>query len=287
MPLRLPRSLDPIVIFLILGTGLVGLQALTRSEPEPDTSHTLVITEADVGVIYETFRRGRLRPPTVAELRGLVDRHVRDEILYREAVALGLDREDPALRRRLAMKLEFLAKDVGAAVEPTEAELQAWFEARAERYALKPRRAFQQVYFSEDKRGERALADARDLVARLQKTGSNDVSEAGDPLLLEADYPPSTRADVERDFGSAFAEALFELEVDRWVGPVPSGYGLHVVRITATDPGEMPPLDAVRDRVRTDLLAQRKEEALEKYLESLYEKYAVELRVTLPEPEAR
>jgi len=287
MPPRFPRSLDPHVLFVILATAALGLHALTRSEPEPDTSRLVVVTDADVAVMFEGFRRTRLRPPTVQELRAILDRHVRDEILYREAVGLGLDREDPALRRRLATKLEYLAKDVGAAVEPTEAELETYYDAHAERYALQPRRAFRHVFFSEDKRGERAVADARDLTARLQKTPQASVEEEGDPILLEPEVPPATREMVARDFGNDFAAALFEAEPERWVGPIASSYGLHVVRVDAVDPGIMPPLAEVRDRVRTDLLVVKKEAALESYLESLYEKYDIVIRAELPEPAPR
>lgn len=286
MPPRFPRSLDPLVLFVILGTAVVGLHALTRSEPEPDTSRQIVVTNADVAVLYEGFRRRRMRPPTVQELRGLIDRHVQDEILYREAVGLGLDREDPALRRRLATKLEYLAKDVGAAVEPTETELQAFFDANAERYALQPRRAFRHVYFSEDKRGDEAPGDARDLLAKLEKTPDASIAEEGDPILLEPEIPPATQDMVARDFGPAFAAALFEVEPGRWVGPLPSSYGLHLVRVDAVDPGAQPSLDAVRDRVRTDLLAKRKEEALEDYLRTLHDQYEVDIRADLPEPDA-
>ena len=235
MPPRFPRSLDPLALFVILGAAALGLHALTRSEPEPDTSRLVVVTNADVAVLYEGFRRRRMRPPTVRELKGLIDRHVRDEVLYREAVGLGLDREDPALRRRLATKLEYLAKDAGAAFEPTEAELRAWFEANPERYAVQSRRAFRHVYFSEEKRGERALADARDLTVRLQRNPDMAIGEEGDPILLEPEVPPATQEQVARDFGSAFAAALFEAEPDRWVGPLPSSYGLHVVRVDAVE----------------------------------------------------
>lgn len=287
MPFRFPRTLDPLVLFIVLGTGLVGLHALTRSDPEPEIERRVVVTNADTALMIEAFHRRRLRPPTIEELRGLVDRHVRDEILYREAVALGLDREDPALRRRLAMKLEYLAKDVGAVAEPTEADLQAWLDEHAERYALGPRRAFQQVYFSEDRRGERAVADARDLVVRLQKNPDLSVDEAGDPLLLEPAYPPSTPEFVARDFGEAFANALFEVPTERWVGPLASSYGLHVVRVLSTEPGLQPALADVLDRVRTDLLAARKDQALESYLQALAEKYEVDVRAELPEPDAK
>lgn len=282
---RFLRALDPIVLFVILGGALAALYFVTRPRPEPVRDLTIVVTEADVALIAEAFQRGRMRPPTTEELQALVERHVRDEMLYREAVAMELDREDPVMRRRIAMKLEYLAKDVGAAVEPTEAELQAHLDAHQERYALKPQRAFRHVYFSESKRGAKTEADAQVLLARLLSGKRLDPSEVGDPILLELEYPPSTQEQVSRDFGDEFAEALFGVGIGSWTGPLASGFGLHLVRVGDVVPGELPPLEAVRDKVRNDVLSERKQATLEKYLEALREKYAVEMRAGLPPPE--
>jgi hypothetical protein len=206
---------------------------------------------------------------------------VRDEVLYREAVALGFDREDPALRRRLANKLEYLARDAGAAIEPTEAQLQAWLDEHPERYAEHPRRSFEHVYLSEDRRGAKAKADAEALLARLRADPDQDLSEVGDPILLEAESPPATADDVRGRFGAAFADALFALPLGTWQGPVHSGFGLHLVRVVGEDPGSAPSLDRVVTKVRNDLLQQRREAALEGYYDKLLEKYDVEVRSAL------
>ena len=286
---RFLRSLDPLVIFALLGGPLFGLHLLTRS-PDPGTSERrIVVTDADVAWLIEAFQKRRLRPPTRQEVRGLVDRMIKDEVLYREAVALGLDREDPALRRRLAMKLEYLARDVGAAAEPTEAELQAHLDANPERYAMEPRRRFAHVYVSEDRRGTEAAAEARALLEALRANPEQDVTKLGDPILLEAEQPMASRADVERRFGREFVEGLFALEAGSWGGPVRSGFGLHLVRVHEAEAAEAPGLEDVRDRVRNDLLQQRKEAASENYIQALLEKYDVVVRSSLlaPDPASR
>ena len=271
------RGLDPIRWFVVLGAALAALHVATRSDERAPSSR-IVVTDTDVAWLVEAFERTRFRPPTEAELRGLVDRHVRDELLYREATALGLDREDPALRRRVAMKLEYLAKDVGASVEPTDADLQAWIDAHPERYAAPPRRAYEQVYVSTDKRGARAEDDARELLGLLAGDDPPSVDEAGDPILLEPRQPPSTPDEVARQFGAAFADALFGQPVGTWQGPVRSGYGLHLVRVTEAAPGAPAQLDAVRARVRNDLLADRKEKAVAAFVDALRTKYGVDIQ---------
>ena len=275
------RSLDPLVIFLALGALLAGLHALTRS-PEVDPSdRRIVVTDADVAWILEGFEKRRFRPPTREELEALVDRHIKDEVLYREAVALGFDREDPALRRRLATKLEFLARNAGAALEPTGAELQAFLDAHPERYAAAPRRHFVQVFLSEESRGARAEADARALLASLRADPDQEAAQLGDTILLEAEQPLATDAEVTGRFGSSFTEGLFALQVGPWGGPIRSGFGLHLVRVIEEEPGGAARLEQVRARVRNDLLQRHRDEALDTYLQALLGKYEVEVRAAL------
>ena len=287
--IRRLRSLDPLVVFVLLGVLLAGLHGLTRS-PEPAPSdRRIVVTDADVAWILEGFQKRRFRPPTREEMKALVDRHVKDEVLYREAVALGFDREDPALRRRLATKLEYLARDAGAAVEPTEAELQAFLEAHVERYAEDPHRRFVQVYLSEERRGARAEADARTLLASLRADPDQDPTQLGDTILLEAEQPLSTAAEVTGRFGASFAERLFALEVGLWGGPIRSGFGLHLARVLEEEPAKAARLEQVRTRVRNDLFQRRRDEALDAYLQALLEKYEIEVRAALlaEEPSGR
>ena len=269
---------DPIVLFVLLGAGLAFLHVKTRPPPDPGATSAIVVTDADVAWLEEAFERTRFRPPTDEELRGLVDRHIRDALLYREATALGLDREDAALRRRLAMKLEYLAKDVASAYEPTEAELQAWLDAHPERYAVDPRRAFTQVYLSTDKRGPEAEMDAAALLARLRGPRPPEATEVGDPILLESRQPPMTLAEVGRQFGQAFADALFRVPVGGWEGPLVSGFGLHLVRVDEAQPGAAAILAAVRRKVLDDVLTEKKRQAVEAFVEALRKKYGVDVQ---------
>ncbi len=281
------RLLDPLVIFLVLGALLAWLHAATREDvPAIQRESEIVVTQADVAWLEQTFQKTWQRPPTPEERRRLVERRVRDEILVREARALGLDQGDEALRRRLAMKLEFLAKDASA-VDPTEAELEAWFEANKTDYAIPAARSFAHVYISEDKRGKDARADAEALLAQLQAALDQDLGELGDRIMLETEQRGLAPRDVRALFGDGFGRALFEQPARQWVGPLRSGYGWHLVYVREDVPGEVPPLDAVRDRVRSDLLDERRDDGLEAYLQALRGKYQVRIEVPGFEDDAR
>lgn len=268
---------DPLLLFVLLGAVLGGLYLWTRPAPAPDVDQRIVVTEADLGWLIEAFQRTRMRPPTLEELRGLVERRVRDEMLYREAVAMGIDRGDEALRRRLARQVEYLARDRGAGQEPTEAELAAFHAAEAARYERGPWRRFTQVYVSRDRHGEEAAGIAASHLAALRGADAPDPATIGDPTLLDAEQPHATRQDVAARFGDDFAAALFEFEPATWQGPVRSGLGLHVVRVDEAVPAMTPPLDDIRERVRSDLLDQRKDAALDEYLAKVRERYTVTL----------
>lgn len=277
------RRLDPLVIFVVLGALLAWVHIATREDaPVLLRDSEIVVTNADVAWLQQTFTKTWQRPPTKEELRTLVDRRVRDEILFREARALGLDQGDDALRRRLAMKLEFLAKDA-TAVEPTEPELVAYFEQNKQRYAVPAARSFAHIYVNLDKRGAQADAEAKALLAKLTAEPGQDITELGDRIMLEQEQRGLAPRDVRALFGDDFARALFEQPANTWVGPLRSGYGLHLVFVREDVPGEIPPMDAVRDRVRSDLVDQRREDGLNAYLDTLRGKYDVRIDADLLE----
>lgn len=283
MKRRLP-PLDPIVLFLVLGAALVLLHRTQEPAPDPmGPDLRIVVSEADVAWIQESFKRRWFRPPTKSELAALVDQYVKDEVLYREAVTLGLDREDAALRRRLALKLESLARDVGAA-QPTDAELEAFMKKHADRYASDPRRSFEQVYVSTDKRGAAADGDARTLLEALRGEPDQDLTKVGDMLTLEIRHPLSRPADVRAQFGPQFADAIFALPVGSWEGPVRSGYGLHLVRVLKSEVSEPAKLEEVRGRVQRDLVRERKDAARDAYVQALLRKYDIQVEVELVKP---
>ena len=194
---------EPLLHFLVLGAGLFVLYGVVGKLAD-ESSDRIVVTEAKIGNLAGLFERTWRRPPTPAELDGLIEDHLKEEIFYREALALGLDRDDTVIRRQLRLKMQFISEDVAPQTEPTEAELRAFLAEHADRFRTPSRISFTQVYLSPDRRGENAWSDAERLLVALN-TGKSDPAEAGDPFLLEQDYRDLAAPDVERLFGQAFA----------------------------------------------------------------------------------
>src|SRR5262245_44664328 len=182
-------------------------------------------------------------------MAGLVEQEIDEEILYREAVALGLDRDDLVIRKRLAVKMEFLSDDLAELANPTDEQLQAFLLRHPDKFNVEPRTTFAQVYLNRSQRGERAAAEAGRLLALLNDKAGPDWRVLGDPLPVPAEYESATAADVARSLGRDFPGIVAALPVGRWSGPVESRYGLHLVLVRERIAGRTPPLADVRDAV--------------------------------------
>jgi len=249
---------EPLLHFA-LGGALIFLAAGLGGERGGAAPDRIVVTTGRIEGLAAGFARSWQRPPTPAELDGLVDDWIRDEIYTREALALGLDRDDKVVRRRLREKMEFLIEDATAGAPPSEAELAAFLAAHPERFREEPRLSFRQVYLNRDRRGAGAADDARVLRVRLAAAGPDaDLAAAGDGLMVPGDVEAMPASEVARLFGDGFAAALDGLEPGRWAGPVESGYGLHVVLLRRRDAGRLPALDEVRPVVTREVLAARR-----------------------------
>ncbi len=218
-----------------------------------------------------------MRPPTAEEIRGLVDDYVREEVYYREAMALGLDRDDTVIRRRLRQKMEFVSDDIAAVKEPTDAELQAYLEANTPTFVDPPTFTFEQLYFSSDRRGEAALADARRVLAQLNAGASKAVAPQGDPSLLPASMTKVTPRDIANVFGEAFTAELEDATVNRWIGPVESAFGVHLIRVSSRADGRLPPLAEIRPVVLREWQAARQQDVNEAFYQGLLDKYDVRI----------
>ena len=263
---------EPLVHFVVLGVALFALAALVRERPL-DEAGSIVVTEGQIAHLATGFARTWQRPPTATELDGLIDDYVREEISYREAVAMGLDRDDTIVRRRMRQKLEFITEDV-AAQAPSDAELEAHLDAHPDSFRIEPRLSFRQLYVSPDRRGEKAEKDALVLLARLAGSGP-DVAVDGDPLMVTEAFDLSPTSELAGHFGEAFATRLVEIEPGRWTGPVRSGYGWHLVFVRERVDGRVPELAEVRDAVEREWLAARRKEVVETTYRKMRERYTV------------
>lgn len=276
---------EPLLHFLLVGLSLFGLFAALNKDSALPTNR-IEISRADIEQLHLLFQRQWQRLPTPQELRALIDGRIREEVLYREALALGLDRDDTIVRRRMAQKVEFLVADTAVPAQPEEAALAAYFDSNRERYREPARLSFTHVYFSPDQRGARATSDAQIVLKSLQASKTNPGSAAGrgDRFMLAYDYVDKGTDELARDFGQVFADALERLPVGRWSGPVTSGYGTHLVYVSAREDVRIPLLSQVRERVVADWLADQRKVANDKVFQRLRSRYEISI-AELPEVE--
>ncbi len=271
---------EPLVHFLALGAVLFLVAGWKGGSGSGSTR--IVVTRGEIEHLTAGFERTWQRPPTDAELKGLVDEFVKEEIAAREASAMGLDRDDTVVRRRLRQKFEFLAEE-DAAGPPSDAELKAYLEKHADEFRPEPRLAFRQVYLNATKRGAAAPSDAARLLDRLRRAGASAATQAlGDATLLPESQTLAPLGDVVRYFGRDFAEKVDALPAGRWEGPVASPFGLHLVLVTERTAPALPTLDEVRPRVEAELVAERKKERLDALYAGLLAKYRVTVEPAAP-----
>jgi peptidyl-prolyl cis-trans isomerase C len=247
------------------------------SRADEPTSDTITVSAAQVAALEEQWQQQWQRPPTPQELQWLIDQQIREEVLYREAKALGLDRDDTIVRRRLAQKIEFLVADVATLATPSEEELRTFFAAQSEQYREPAKVSFTHIYFHPDERRGRIQQDAERTLLALQteKHPPQRAPERGDRFMLHSDYRQQTQIAVAREFGHAFADRLFASPSGEWLGPIASGYGLHLVRIEERTASTMPTFATVHARVRDDFVAHQRREANEAAYRRLRDRYTI------------
>ena len=265
---------EPLVHFLVLGAGLFLLWHFL-GDKGTSQSERILITPGQVERLTQQWTRTHLRPPTREELAGLVEQEIDEEILQREAVALGLDRDDAVIRRRLAVKMEFLTEDFTELATPTDEQLQRYLDQHPDRFTSEVLTTFSQVYLNRSQRGVGAATEAERLLALLNEKPDSDWRTLGDSLPLPQDYEDATAVDVARQFGREFPKRLAGLPVGRWSGSVESTYGLHLVLVRKRTPARIPPLGEVRDAVLREWRAAQREELKENLCRSRRAKYAV------------
>jgi peptidyl-prolyl cis-trans isomerase C len=247
---RLVQALrEPLVHFLVAGLSIFLLYAAFGDEVNSQ-DRRIAVNEEQVKRLAGQWSQTWQRAPNAAELDGLIRDYIKEEIYYREALRLGLDQDDAVVRRRMRSKIEFLATAEAENKTPTESELQAWLDAYSGKYAADPVYSLDQIYVSATTGEEAARARAKALLTQLQN-GANS-NALGDPISLPRTLEGATRGEIGRQFGEDFSASLKSLAVGEWSGPVPSGFGLHLVRIRAVTSAKYPQLAEVRQTVEND-----------------------------------
>ncbi|RPI13498.1 MAG: peptidyl-prolyl cis-trans isomerase [Lysobacterales bacterium] len=265
---------EPLLHFLLIGAALFALYGLLN-RGESDAPREIVVSEARVAALAENFAKTWMRPPTAEELSGLVEDYVREEIYYREALAIGLDQDDTVIRRRLRQKMEFISEEL-ATTEPTDAELQAYLDAHRGKFLEPSATTFEQVYFSTERRGDEARPAAERLLAALQSGRAGaDPAAAGDSTLLPPSMEDATPQQVAGTFGEEFVAQLDEVPVGQWSGPLQSPYGLHLVRVVERADGALPTLDRIRPVVLREWQVEQARRVSDEFYEALRGRYDV------------
>jgi hypothetical protein len=266
---------EPLIHFLAIGAALFAFSQWSAGG-SGQASKRIVLTSGQIEHMAAGFTKAWQRPPTESDLKGLIDDRVREEIAVRAAVEAGLDRDDTVIRRRLGQKLEFLTEDLAEMSAPMEQDLQAWFSEHADKFQNEARVAFRQVFVSRERRGAAAEADAVAILDKLKaQSPAAGIDGLGDPTMLPQDIELSPFSDVDKTFGTGFADRINALTPGAWAGPVSSTYGLHLVLVLDRAEGTKPDFLEVRAEVEREFTQARREQALSAMYERLLKNYTV------------
>ena len=259
---------EPLVHFLLAGLAIFAVLSW-RVAPDDPASRQIHLTRDDQARLSVGFAEVMGRPPTAAELDALLARWVRDEVLYREALRLGLDEGDAVIRKRLAQKMDMIAASAADAETPGEETLEQWLNTHPDRFAQDMKLTFDQLYFTSRDRA---------VVARTLLAGGANWTKVGDPVSLPAHFEAARRTTVSDEMGPDFAHALEGLTPgNAWHGPIESALGWHLVRLTARDPGVLPSLSAIRARVEDDWRAETARQRQDAAYRTLRDAYTVRI----------
>ena len=259
---------EPLLHFLIAGAGVFLLYG-QLSGPGSNSDDEINVSLGQVEHLVSIFSKTRQRLPTQEELAGLIDNYIVEELLYREAVAIGMDRDDTIVRRRMRQKMDFLLDDL-ATIEPTDEELQKFLSEQPERFRRDARFSFDHFYIADGN-----AAAAMPVLDRLRSGESvarmNTVSSG----LLPDRIDDMSETQISALLGSTFTQQLMQLEPDDWAGPIESPYGVHLVRIDRMVESVVPPLEVIRSDVRREWLFERREASRDQMIDALRGKYRI------------
>ena len=278
MSSRLTRLFkEPLLQFLIIGAAIYGAYALFASPEDDYRDNTILVDANRINVMISEWEARWSRSPTRQEIEGLIQAYIKEDVLYRQAVTMGLNEDDPITRRRMAQKLEFLTSDLASFQQPAEGELKQFFEENLDSYRDPDLISFTQIFINPDARGDATLVDAAQILEQVRAAGepTEETSQLGDRFMLQNYFAAATELDIRRQLGSGFAEQVMKLEPGQWHGPVLSGYGVHLVYVYDFQEAAPPVLENVQDRVREDWLAMKRDEFNAEFLKSLKDRYEI------------
>ena len=276
---------EPLLHVLLIGATLfVVYYALNPSAGQRQDSNRIAITADDLSQLRLAWMAQWQRPPTTEEMRNLLDGKIREEVLFREALALGLDKDDTIIKRRLAQKMEFVMEDGASLREPADDELRRWFAQNEERFATPGLVTFRHLYFSPDLRGagahDAAVQALRKLAGKPEQTP--ELQGLSDPFMFQDFYAERSPDQVAGIFGAAFAQALPALTQGKWLGPIESGLGWHLLWVESAASGRIPAFEEIEARVKSEWSDQQRAEAKRKMFDRMKDRYQIALPEAAP-----
>jgi hypothetical protein len=277
---------EPLFHFLLIGLALFGVFALmkngTDGDPRRQVSHRIRVSEDKLRELYKLFLQNEGHAPSSNELNKKAEEWVKEELLYREGMANGLDRNDPVIRQRLVKLMQWYMIGASGGGEPTEKEMRDHFEANQERYRVGAGNlAFEQIFFSTIRRGATAESDAR-LVWQSFQAGTQTAQEValghgdsmGSPDRTTEVTQRGEPAALATTFGKPFVDSLLKMPFDKWAMPVQSPMGWHVVR--RLKPSN-PTFEELKHQIRSELIAARGNSSPDQAYAELLKRYDVEI----------
>jgi peptidyl-prolyl cis-trans isomerase C len=270
---------EPLFHFMLIGALIYGAYARSGFEAEPETQRSIVVTAGEVQWLLDSWQNRWNRPPTREEFNRYLNSYIREQVLASEAQAMGLDEGDMVIRRRLAQRLETFTKDLLTPGSTDPQVLRKWFETHKEKYREPVRYTLAHIYLDPANHGDQVVTEAESLRDTLNSLDAlpADLDAYGDPFMLQNYYPEYSAAELAREFGSRFADAIEQLEPGQWQAPILSGYGVHVVFVRERLLPEEPVFADVETEVREDWIAVTTAELYEQFESGLVERYDVQV----------
>lgn len=266
---------EPLLHFLVIGAVLFLVFAQTNNT-NAKNNNNIIITQTDLDLLASIWVKSAGRSPTEQEREQQLKRYIREQILYREAVAMGLDKNDVVIRQRLAKRMEYLFNDLSFIPEPTEEELVSFLKTHAEEFLQPATISFKHIFFDPNQRGQNTSKDAAEALTQLKaSTEEVDTINLGDRLLLPYAFSDERENRLASMFGDAFSNQTFTLPIKSWQGPITSSYGSHLVYINARTEEQLPPLIEIRERVTKQWRSEKQKNANELFYQSLHQHYKI------------
>jgi hypothetical protein len=269
---------EPLVYFFVLGFVVFGLHSFlnNNSRDENTDPFTVEVTSADIEWIRSSWEARMKRQPTQQELQGLINRYIRDEILFREALAMDLDDRDLVIQRRLVQKLTFVFEDLAETIEPTDDELKNYLRENQEKYRKPEMISFTQVYFNPGKR-KNVMEEAKTVLTRLKSAEitPEEAVSLGDTIMIDSSFREKSPDEAARILGREFADELFSIDEKGWQGPVESTFGLHLIYIEERIASKMPEFENIRENVKYDFMYYRKKEVIDSAYNAVKSRYTI------------